>query len=168
MDGWCGMYALEDFLRISGPGEIEGTDQLLDIAGLVRELIEKDRYQEISALIRHLIESSLYEAFSWTMALLEEAFEEGFHAAPDGFVCDIGRSVKDYDLFIETLGADMNAIDNKVYKDEDENGEVRSFFNTCTYKTQYDHIYLLSSENFDAKDNDYIEYGLLFAKEKPL
>lgn len=37
-------------------------------------------------------------------------------------------------------------------------------FNIFVYKTGYDHVRLVSSENFDTKDNDYIQYKLLFTR----
>lgn len=46
----------------------------------------------------------------------------------------------------------------------DEHGEVESFFNNFTYRTRYKNICLLTSENFDTRDNDFIQYKLRFSR----
>ena len=55
-------------------------------------------------------------------------------------------------------------IENGFEKVYDEHGEVESFFNVMVYKTGYPNITLVSSENFDTKDNDYVQYKLSFVK----
>ena len=66
------------------------------------------------------------------------------------------------ELFIKHLQVDLNAIDNDSETIIDHDGEVQSFFNNLTYKTAYNHIFLVTEENFDTKDNDFIRYKLLF------
>ena len=79
-----------------------------------------------------------------------------------GFVCDIGRSIASYDEFVKTLQVDFNSQKQEIEKVYDEHGEVESFFNNFTYRTRYENIYLLTSENFDTRDNDFIQYKLVF------
>ena len=55
-------------------------------------------------------------------------------------------------------------IGNDAETITDHNGEVQSFFNILTYKTAYGHIFLVTEENFDTKDNDFIRYKLKFTK----
>ena len=45
-------------------------------------------------------------------------------------------------------------------------GEVQSFFNILTYRTSYESVFLITEENFDTKDNDYIRYKLLFRNDR--
>ena len=58
----------------------------------------------------------------------------------------------------------MDPVKYEIRKVLDENGEAQAFFNIYTYKTSYDNIFLISSENFDTRDNDYIQYKLAFTK----
>lgn len=69
-----------------------------------------------------------------------------------------------YDEFVETLQVDFSSISNEIEKVYDENGEVCAFFNVMVYRTAFENIFLVSSENFDNRDNDYIQYRLLFVK----
>ena len=82
----------------------------------------------------------------------------------DSFACDIGRSIANFDEFIRRLQVDFRSQSQDFEKVYDEHGEVESFFNNFTYKTKYDNIYLISSENFDTKDNDYILYKIYFRR----
>lgn len=60
----------------------------------------------------------------------------------------------------------MQPIFNDIKKvNNDEYNEVNSFYNIQTYETKYRNIFLVSSENFDNKDEDFIEYKLLFSKK---
>ena len=63
--------------------------------------------------------------------------------------------------FIELGSIEQDLTD--VEKQLDDHGEVESFFNIFTYETRYPNIHLFSAENFDVKDNDFIQYRLLFA-----
>ena len=60
------------------------------------------------------------------------------------------------------LQIDLKAIGNDVETIADHNGEVQSFFNILTYNTAYENVFLVTEENFDTKDNDFIRYKLLF------
>ena len=40
------------------------------------------------------------------------------------------------------------------------------FFNILTYRTAYPNIFLVTEENFDTKDNDFIRYKLLFRRSR--
>ena len=80
------------------------------------------------------------------------------------FTCNIGRSIPDYDEFSNRLQVEFTVQKNDVESVYDEHGEVESFFNTFTYRTKYENICLISSENFDTKDNDYIQYKLMFSR----
>ena len=96
--------------------------------------------------------------------MLQEEFEKTCDYDLEDFTCTIGRSVPDYDELSDRLQLEFNVYKNDVECVYDEHGEAESFFNTFTYKTQYENIYLVSSENFDTKDNDYIQYKLLFCR----
>ncbi len=158
------MNALDDWIennRLKDPDDI---DALLDTADLIRQFIHDRNYTGINIVINYTIENSLYEAFSWVMALLQEEFEKTGDYDLGDFECIIGRSIADYDEFSERLQVDFNVSKTSVESVYDEHGEVESFFNNFTYETKYDHIYLISSENFDTKDNDYIQYKLMFSR----
>lgn len=94
----------------------------------------------------------------------EEEFEKTKEYDLDDFYCGIGRSIANYDEFAGRLQVDLNAQENEVEKVYDEHGEAESFFNKFTYRTGYRNIFLVTAENFDTKDNDYIEYRLLFRR----
>ena len=158
------MNALDNWVENSRLNNHDDIDALLDTADLARQLIHDSNYAGINTIINYTIENSLYEAFSWVMALLQEEFEKTNDYCLDDFECNIGRSIADYDEFSERLQVDFNVSETSVERVYDEHGEVESFFNNFTYETKYDHIYLVSSENFDTKDNDYIQYKLLFSR----
>ena len=109
------------------------------------------------------MEHSFYEAFTWCMGLLQEALENQEDAL-QSFEFVIGKAIPNYDAFIELLQVDFHALDNGVETVYDNNGEIESFFNILVYKTGYKNIYLISLENFDTKDNDYVQYKLSFTK----
>ena len=56
---------------------------------------------------------------------------------------------------------DLNAFSNEVEPNRDENGEIQSFYNIIRYQTAFPGITLVTSENFDTRDNDFIEYRLV-------
>ena len=78
----------------------------------------------------------------------------------------MGRRIANYDEFVSNLQVDFNSIKNYIEKIYDKNGEVEAFFNVMVYKTCFENVFLVSSENFDNKDNDYIQYKLSFVKDK--
>ncbi len=158
------MGNLENWIRNNHLNDPDDIDALLETADLVRQLIYDRDYAGINSVIKYTVENSLYEAFSWVMALLQEEFEKDGDHCPDTFTCSLGRSIPDYDELANRLQVEFNVQMNDVESVYDEHGEVESFFNTFTYKTRYENIFFISSENFDTKDNDYIQYKLLFSR----
>ena len=142
----------------------DNLEALLEAADVTRQLIHDKDYTGIKSIIIYTIEKGLYECFSWVMALLQEEFEKADGFNLEDFVCDLGKSIANYDEFINRMQVDFNSQRQDFEKVYDEHGEVESFFNNFTYKTRYENIYLLSSENFDTKDNDYIQYKLKFCR----
>ena len=155
IDSWMQNYPLQD---------PEDMDALLDAADLTRQLIKDMNYAGLNTVIAYTIENGLYECFSWVMSLLQEEFKKEAEYDLDDFVCDIGRSIAGYDEFVERLQVDFNSQKQELEKVYDEHGEVDSFFNNFTYRTRYENIYLLTSENFDTRDNDFIQYKLRFSR----
>ncbi len=157
------MTLLEDFLHNNNLQDPEDIEALLDCASLMRQLVDKEEYSAINRVINYLIRNCYYEAFLWTIGILQEEFEKEDCTLED-FYCDIGRRITNYDEFVDRLNVDFNVLKNYIEKVFDNNGEVESFFNVSVYKTDFKNVYLVSSENFDTKDNDYIQYRLLFVK----
>lgn len=155
IESWMQNYPLQD---------PEDMDALLEAADLTRKLINNRNYAGLNTIITYTIEKKLYECFSWVIALLQEEFEKVVEYDLEDFVCDIGRSIASYDEFVERLQVDFNSQKQELEKVYDEHGEVESFFNNFTYRTRYENIYLLTSENFDTRDNDYIQYKLRFSR----
>ncbi|MBQ1907388.1 MAG: hypothetical protein II173_04370 [Firmicutes bacterium] len=165
------MDRLEEFIESSrlkgGEPEDGGMDVLIEAADITRELLSEGRLSDISALIRCAASGRCYEALSWILDILQEAYEDGGSGAcgedgglPD-LVCELGRRVEDFDAFAVALGVDYTPLRDEVEILYDEHGEPHAFFNTCSYRTGWSHVYLVAAENFDAKDFDYILYRLL-------
>lgn len=154
---------LEGFLDTSDTAPAGDTDFLLAVAELVRSLLAEREFPSLGRLIRHEADRGFYEALSWTMDLVQEAYEHDESMPP--CVCELGRSVPGFGMFEQTLGTAADAVKNEIKKKTDGNGEVQEFFNICVYPTQHENIFLVSSENFDTRDNDYISYSLLFTRE---
>ena len=152
---------LEKFLDNNNLQDSDDIDALLELASLVRELVDVGAYENICKVINYTVANEYYEAFSWCMEILQEVFEKD-DCCLEHFECDLGKSIPSYDEFIERLEVDFNVLDNGYDTVCDNHGEVESFFNNLLYKTKYEYIYLVSSENFDTKDNDYIQYRLVF------
>ena len=74
----------------------------------------------------------------------------------------MGRVINDYDKFVGTIGLDEKVYDTAGQSILDKNGEVDSFFNIQIRGTNTPNMYLVSAENFDVRDNDFILYRLLF------
>ena len=159
------MKSLEELLRNNGLRDPDDIDSLLEAADVTRRLISDGAESGLCRLIRYTVDNSCLEAFCWIMALLQEALEKPDGAGPQGFRCELGRSIPRFNDFSRRLSVDFNAVDNDVEKTFDEHGEVRSFFNIFKYRTAYKNIFLLSKENFDLKDNDYIQYELVFTRD---
>lgn len=153
------MYRVKAFLANNNLHEADDIDALLALASLMRQLIGEEDCSNISSLLGYVVSNEYYEAFSWCMEILQESLEKG---ELDDFECILGKSIPNYDEFIERLQVDFNVIENGYDNVYDEHGEVESFFNNLIYKTKYENVYLISSENFDTKDNDYIQYRLVF------
>ena len=159
------MEMLEQFMSRNNLQDEEDIDSLLEMADLTRELVGGNRYEEINRLIHYTVANGFYEAFSWVMEILQEEFDKQDGCALDDFACQIGKSVPDYDAFAERLQVDFHALKNDIETLPDENEEVKSFFNILTYRTKFKNIYLVTSENFDTRDNDFIQYRLCFQRE---
>ncbi|MBR2672046.1 MAG: hypothetical protein IKE27_07580 [Oscillospiraceae bacterium] len=155
--------ALEKWIRDNSLRDAEDIDALLEAAEVARQLIFMKDCEGIGTMISYTVENGLFEGFSWIMSLLQDEFDKGGECVLHDFSCDLGRSIKDYDELLRRLEVDLNAQKNDVEFMYDVHGEVDSFFNNVTYRTGYSHIYLVSSENYDAKDNDFVQYRLLFS-----
>jgi len=153
---------LETYLQNNRLHDPEDMDALLEAAALTRQMLEEKQEPAICALIRYTVERGYYEAFSWILGILQEAFDKDAEQAD--FVCELGGSIPDYGEFIRRLQVDLRVQSSDVEKIPDEYGEVQSFFNIFTYRTGYPNISLMTAENFDTKDNDFIQYKLVFAR----
>ena len=154
------MELLRRLLQNSPVDDPEDMDFLLDFSELLRDTLHESRFEDAAALVRCTIVNGWHEAFYWALGILEEVWDRSGGCLSD-FECVIGKSIPDYDAFISRLGADLNAFGNDVLPMRDENGEIQSFYNIISYKTAFPHIRLVTSENFDTRDNDFIEYRLL-------
>ena len=97
------------------------------------------------------------------MGIMQEVFGAEGCTLHD-FECVLGKSIPDYDEFTARLQVDLTHPQNDTETVCDNNGEVTSFFNILVYETVYPNIRLVSCENFDTKDNDYIQYKLSFTR----
>lgn len=156
------MRSLEELLWSNNLKNPEDIDALLELAEIIGQMIRDERYSDIELLISYTISREYYEAFSWIMAALQEEFEKTENCSLKSFTCFIGKSISNYDEFIKNLQVDLNAIDNDSETIIGHDGEVQSFFNILTFRTAYKNIFLVTEENFDTKDNDFIRYKLLF------
>ncbi len=159
------MNILNDFFNKNNLSDNNDIEALIQVADILRNLIIQKEYNNISNLIKYVISKDYKEAISWIIGILQEEFEkeENKNSIKD-FSCDIEKSLHNYNAFVGYLGVDFNSIDNEVKTIYDCNGEIESFYNIMVYKTKYKNIFLISSENFDTKDNDYIQYKLLFTR----
>ena len=156
------MRTLDELLRENNLKDPEDIDALLELAEITGELIRNERYSDMELLIRYLISNDYYVAFSWVLAALQEEFGKKENCGLKDFTCFIGKSIANYDEFIKCLQVDLKAIDNDTETVMDRDGEVLSFFNILTSKTAYENVFLITEENFDTKDNDFIRYKLQF------
>ena len=159
------MEITENFINSNNLHDAEDIDSLIELAALVRTLINDNQQAEINCILQYTMEHSFYEAFTWCMGVLQEALENKM-CALQNFEFVIGKTIPDYDVFIERLQVDFHAVDNGVETVCDNNGEIESFFNNLVYKTSYKNIFLIALENFDTKDNDYVQYKLSFTKSR--
>ena len=155
------MENLDTFIENNNLKNEEDIDMLLELSDYAKNLIKDRNYSDINKLILYIVQNSCYEAFAWIMALVQEELEKN-DSALDSFECTIGKAISDYDEFIKRLQIDYDTLKNDIETVCDETGEVQSFFNIFTYRTAFENIFLVSSENFDTKDNDYIQYKLIF------
>ena len=155
------MENLDTFIEKNNLKNEEDINMLLELSDHTKQLIKSRNCSDINKLILYTVQNSCYEAFSWIMALLQEELEKK-DSALDSFECTIGKAISNYDEFIKRLQIDYDTLKNDVETVCDETGEVQSFFNIFTYRTAFENIFLVSSENFDTKDNDYIQYKLIF------
>ena len=158
------MRTLEELLkenRLKDPEDIDALVELAEITGL---LIQKEQYEDLERLIRDTVGNEYYEALSWVLAAVQEEFDRQDQCRLRDFTCFLGGSVADYSEFIRRLQVDLRAVDSDVRTVLGKDGEVQSFFNILIYKTAYRNIFLVTEENFDTKDNDFIRYELRFKR----
>ena len=139
--------------------DAEDLDVLLEFADLVRDALAQGRFPDLAAYVRYTVLRGYHEALSWALELLQEYRDRT--AGGMELVCVLGQLIPDYNGFISRLGVDLNAFSNDVEPIRDENGEIQSFYNIIRYQTAFPGITLVTSENFDARDNDFIEYRLV-------
>ena len=149
--------------REAGPDSL---DFLLDVSRCTRGRIGEKRYDSLCTLLKAAVRNGYREALAWILSILRE--EHGKEeSALEPFFCSLGRSIPDYDSLIRALKAGTRAESNTVEYAYDDNGEVRAFFNIRTFATGYDGTYLVTRENFDNRDNDFIRYSLLLCAGSP-
>ncbi len=158
------MDILQNFLENNNLKDGDDFDALLECASLVRQLVSDLNYRGINTVINYTIEKGYCEAFSWTVGILQEELANNESGLAD-FFCPLGRRIANYDEFVQNLQVNFNSLKNYIEKVYDKNGEVEAFFNVMVYKTCFENVFLVSSENFDNKDNDYIQYKLSFVKD---
>ena len=159
------MRSLEEFLQNNSLHDPDDIDSLLEAAEITRQLISCGLESELCRLIKYTVKNGCFEAFSWIMAILQEEFEQPEGTGMKDFSCELGRSIPHYNEFTRFLQVDFNVIGNDVEKTFDDHGEVRSFFNISKYRTAYNNIFLVTEENFDLEDNDFILYKLEFMRD---
>jgi len=157
------MRSLKELLKENNLKDPEDIDALLELADIAGQLICEEKYADMELLINYTVSNEYYEAFTWILAALQEEFDKKKNCRLKNFACFIGKSIANYDEFVKRLQVDLEAIDNDAETMTDRDGEVQSFFNILTYKTAYENIFLITEENFDTKDNDFIRYKLQFA-----
>lgn len=160
------MEKTDAFIRADRLADDDDLDALLETADLTRQLIAAKDCPSLGRLIVYTVGGAYFEAFSWIMAILQEALGSADPDGLEGFSCCIGRAIPNYNEFIDRLQVDLKVLDSDVKAIPDENGEIQSFFNIFTYKTMYENIFFVSAENFDTKDNDFIQYSLVFSKRR--
>ena len=158
------MDILQNFLENNNLQDSDDFEALLDCASVVRQLVSDLNHEGITTVINYTIEKGYFEAFSWAVGILQEELANSESELAD-FFCSLGRRIANYDDFVQNLQVDFNSLKNYIEKVYDKNGEVEAFFNVMVYKTCFDNVFLVSSENFDNKDNDYIQYKLSFVKD---
>ena len=156
------MRTLEELLKENNLKDPEDINALLELAEITGQLVCDERYVDIELLINYTVTNDYYEAFTWIIAALQEEFDRKENCRLKDFTCFVGKSIASYDEFIKRLQVDLKAIDNDAETMTDRDGEVQSFFNILTYKTVYENVFLITEENFDTKDNDFIRYKLKF------
>jgi len=154
---------MEIFLHANNLSDPDDFDSLLNLAAFTRNLIVESNIREITRLLAYTVNNSLHDALSWIIGILQEEYEKETCALPP-FECSLGKSIPDYDTFARTLKVDFSSLKNSVEKILDKHGEVASFFNILTYETGFSAIRLVSAENFDTRDNDYVLYKLSFSR----
>lgn len=157
------MDNMELFLRTNDLNDPDNIDALLDLAALVRELMEERRYEDIGRILRHCVERDCREALSWCLNVIEEAFQKAGPGA-EPFACVLGSAIANFDALTELLQVDFRVCTNGIEPIRDHHGEVESFFNILSYETAYPHIRFVSTENFDTQDRDYVLYQLAFSR----
>ena len=157
------MDQMEALFKTKQLQDPEDVDALLELASLLREAVAAQRYGDINRIIGYAVENSYPEAFSWCVDILQEELEKE-DCTLQAFTCPLGRSIPDYDELIGRLQVDFGTAQNGLEQILDSHGEVESFFNILVYQTGYPNVRFVSSENFDTKDNDYIQYKLAFVK----
>ena len=158
------MTNFEEFLRTNNLQDPEDIGALLETADLTRQLICDENYSDINQLINYTVENGCFEAFSWILYILQEEFDRGEANKLKDFTCEIFKPIPNYREFTQRLRVDFNVIKSDVETTLDSFGEVDSFFNIFMYKTAFKNIFMITAENFDTKDNDFIQYKILFTE----
>jgi hypothetical protein len=159
------MRSLEELIQNNSFQDPDDIDSLLEAAEITRQLISCGLESELCRLIKYTVKNGCFEAFSRIMSILQEEFEQPEGTGMMDFSCELGRSIPHYNEFTRFLQVDFNVIGNDVEKAFDDHGEVRSFFNISKYRTAYNNIFLVTEENFDLEDNDFILYKLEFMRD---
>lgn len=143
----------------------ENIDAFLELADLIRKLLEQKEYEKIKYVIKFIIGKNYHDALLWTVSIMQEIFEKDDKCLKD-FFCELGSKIQQFDQFINCLGIELKPLKTDIEYERDKNGEIDSFYNILTYKTKFKNIFLISSEKFDTKDNDSIQYKIIFSDEK--
>jgi len=159
------MKDVEEFLKDKNLSSTEYIDDFLKLSDYTRELVTEKEYIKINKLIKHILSSKSFEAFSWIISILQEKYSDKDNRDIEEFLCDLGKKIDNYNEFTNVLGVQTEPYATTMKTITGKDGEIESFYNILIFKTNYKEIYLISMENFDTRDNDFIQYKLLFTNE---
>lgn len=158
------MKEVEEFLNGKNLLNSDEIEDFLELSDYTRELISNGEYGKVGELVKTVLSSKYFEAFSWVTSILQEKYGDEKCNIKD-FSCNLGRKIDNYDEFTNVLGIDPEPYTTTMKTITGKDGEIQSFYNILILKTNYTGTYLVSMENFDTKDNDFIQYKLLFTKD---
>jgi len=160
MDSEIEAYLDKEEIKSEDPDNL---DVLFELTDLLDKIFQQMDFQALEKLSIGIISVQNRSAFEWLINIIEEKFSNLNEKR--NISLRLGKQINGYDTFIEMIGIEKDTEPIEIEIISIPGLHIESFFNINAYKTKFNDMFLVTAENFDSFDVDFIQYRLVFTED---